>query len=281
MPVNSELMSAAGFARIDWGVIVDELFNGTTSTALANGADASAAHLLGADNLTLQPNAPNRVQIPGDDGVIAQFLFEPTELPSGDLVIGAFDANFAAQAQGSKVYADGDFDVSVLGIADVQYADIVLIVQSQAKSLHSGNTGSGWYVKMYPAVNVLPMGDAGLSNQGAMNFTHAIVANKFSTLPWGVQLSDTNHGTTQAISYGPFFSENRVMLHVFVGDGSETTVTLAKTPAAANGNKVKVWEDGVAQAYTTDFTVNAGTRVLTFASAPGAGTISVIRYEWV
>jgi hypothetical protein len=284
MPVNVEQFTSAGLSRVDWGVAINSYFNGTTSTALANGADSSMGQLLGADNFNLPPNQPNRVNIPGDDGSASQYLFEPTELPSGELVLGVLDANFASVIQGTKVYADGDHDVIVLGPADVAFADIVLITHSQAKSKHSGNTGSGFMVKIYPAVNALPLGDAGIANQAATNFTHALVANKFATLPWGVALSDTNHGTTEAISYGPFFSENRVILHTFIGDGSDTTVTLSKTPAAASGAKVKAWSNGTALVYGAgagEFQVNTSTRVLTFGTAPAAGVKVVIRYEWV
>src|SRR5690242_15449950 len=108
-------------------------------------------------------------------------------------------------------------------------------------------------VKFYPKVQIVPLGDAGISNAQATSFTHALIANKSSKKPWGLAFSASNDGTTEAVGIGPFLSENRVLLHTHIGDGSDTSVTLAKTPAAANGNKVKLFQDGVLKTYTTHY----------------------------
>ncbi len=283
MPTSVEKFAAAGGDILYWARNgTDGLPRGVTGT-LANGADSAMMQLVGLQSMNLTVQQPRRVNIPGDDGVVAQFIFQPEELPGGDLVLGVFDADFVAQAQGVKVYTDGDWSVTTLQPEAPTYSDMTLIVNSQGKSKDSGSSGSaGYQVAIYPKVNIVPLGSTGLATAAGAAYTHALIANKSDKKPWGTAFSGTNDGTTQAAVYGPFFSEGRVITHTFIGDGSDTTVSLTKTPYATTGAKVAVFQTvaGVTSklTYTTDYTVSG--LVVTFAVAPAAASINVIRYEY-
>lgn len=247
--------------------------------SLANAADASMQRLLGVDSINVSLQQPRKVTVTGDDGPQSIFFFEAAELPGGDLVLGVFDANFLSQAQGTKNYADGDWNVPVLQPGSPTFNNMTILTMSQAKSRQSGSSGNpGYMAKIYPRVQAIPLADSGLSNAQGTNFTHALIANKSDKTPWGTSLSVANNGTTEAAVLGPFFSEGRVLIHTHVGDNSDTTLTLAETPYAASANKVKLWQNGVAKTFTTDFSVSGTT--FTFAAAPAAGVKSVIRYEF-
>lgn len=283
MPTSVEKFASAGVDIAFWARNgTDGLPRGITGT-LANGADSAMAQLVGVQTANLTVQQPRRVNSAGDDGVAAQFIFQPEELPSGDLLLAVFDADFVAQSQGIKVYTDGDWSVTSLQPEQPVFSDITLIINSQAKSKDSGSSGSaGYQVAIFPKVNAVPLGATGIATAAATAYSHALIANKSSIKPWGTAFSTTNDGTTQAAVYGPFFSEGKVRLQTFIGDGSDTTVTLANTPYAASANKVKVFQTvaGVTSplTYTTDFSVSGTT--LTFAVAPAAASINVIRYEY-
>lgn len=282
MTVNVEQFNSAGFESLYWAVNDANGYPKGAAGVLANGADASMGRLLGVNRMALQPGRPRQVNVPGDDGVQAVYFFQPAELPSGDLVCGVFDVNFVAKSQNMLVYADGDFDVVILNPDSPTYKNMTLLTNSQGKSAASGSVGNeGFQVKILPRVQVVPMGDAGIENARDTSYTHALIASKSDKLPWGASITLANHGTVAGAQMGPFFSENRVLLHTFVADGTAVTFTLAELPAAANGNKVKAWKNGVLQAYTTNYTVNASTKVLTLAAAGSAGDIWVVRYEFV
>lgn len=278
MTANIEQFTSAGVEEAWWARNSSAGYPMGATGSLTNGSDASMQRLLGVNSVNLNLQQPRQVNVPGDDGVQSIFLFKPEVLPSGDLVLGVFDVNFFSQAQGTNVYADGDWDM-VIGQPDaITLSDMTLMTISQGKSKMSGSSGQAqWMVKIYPKVQVVPLADAGISNAAATSFTHALIANPSSTTPWGTLISAAFTSVTEGAVLGPFLSEGRPLIHVHVGDGSDTTLTLAKTPTAANGNKVKLWQNGTAKTYTTDYSVSGTT--FTFAAAPGAGVVSVIRYE--
>lgn len=279
MSINIDQFDSAGVALAYWARNNTSGYPLGPTGSIANGSDASMSRLVGIQSIGVTLQQPRQVNIGGDDGAIAVYFFESEALPSGNMVLGAFDATLTSQAQNTKTYADGDWDVPLLQPSGAVYNSITLLTISQAKSAASGSFGNpGFMGKFYPRVQIVPLGDAGLTNATGTTFTHALIANKFSVLPWGTSLSIANNGATEAAVYGPFYSEGRPLLHTHVGDAADTTLTLAQTPSAANGNKVKAWKNGVALVYTTDYSVSGTT--FTFVSAPAAGAITVIRYEF-
>lgn len=282
MTTNIEQFASAGVDRAYWARNNSSGYAMGPTGTLANGADASFSRLLGVQSFGVTLQDPRRINIEGDDGVQGVFFFESAELPSGDLVLGVLDVNFYAQGQGTRVYADGDFDVVVGQPSGATYNQISIITNSQAQSKMSGSSGqAGWMGKQYPKVQVVPKGDAGLSSAAGTNFTHALIVNKSDKMWWGQSFTAANHGATEAAVYGPYYSEYRVCGHTHVSDASDLTFTLGYLPAAANGNKVKLWRNGTALDYTTDFTVNASTGVVTLVAAGSAGDIVEVRYEHV
>lgn len=282
MAVNVEKFTSAGIEYAFWARNSSAGYPYGPTGTLANGADAGMSQILGVQSMGVSVQQPRRVNVPGDDGVQSIYIFQPEELPSGDLVLGVFDVNLVAQSQGIKVYADGDFDMTYLQPEAPIFSDLTIVTNSQAKSKDSASSGTaGYQVVIYPKVNAVPLGAAGISNAEATSYTHALIANKSSIKPWGQAFSSTNDGTTAAAILGPFYSENRVTMHTHVSDASDTTFTLSYTPAAASAAKVKAWRNGTALTYTTDFSVNASTKVVTLVAAGTAGDVVVVRYEWV
>lgn len=274
--------TSAGIDRVLWARNNANGIPMGAAGTLANGADAAMSRLKGIQNFNVALQQPRRVNIPGDDGVQAQFLFEADTLPSGDMVLGVFNAALVAAAQGSKTYTDGDFSGFVLQPGSPTYNQLTIMTISQAKSSDSGSGGeAGFLVMIFPKVQIVPLGATGLANAAGTNFTHALTITKSSKLPWGLAFSVANHGTTEAAGYG-FFSENRVMLHTHVGDNTDDAMTLSETPAADNGNKVKDWQTNAPLTYGSsagNFN-NTGT-AFAWVTAPGTGVVDVVRYEHV
>lgn len=279
MTNNVEQFNSAGIERVLWAVNSTAGYPYGTAGSIAAGGDAGMGRLVGTQNANLPLQAPRQVPIGGDDGNQAVYFFEAESAPNGDLVLANIDLNLWAKSQGINVYADGDWDVVVGQPDSPTFNQITLLTTAQAKSAMAGSVGNaGWMTTFYPRVQIVPMGVQAQANATASNFTHQLIANKFGTLPWGTAMTVANQGTTKGAQYGPFYSEYRVALHTHVGNASDDSLTLTYTPAAATAGKIKVYQDGVLKVITTDWSVSGS--VITFAAAPGAGVVTVIRYEY-
>lgn len=277
--VNS--FSSLGLKIVYWAAKNGAYPNGTTATPLANGSASGMGRLTGVSGLSVtEPDSPI-ITAAANNGVLVQFVGEPQELPSGTLTQVALDQQFAAVATGVKLHAEGDYEYLPGFPACFNYADLFLVVNAPAKSTEPGTFGlSGWEVTEYFLVNAQVKSGGDKQTNTVSELSSPLTLNRVATLPSGVAISATDYGTTQ-MSKRVYWAEHPITYHVFVGDGTTTTVTLNETPAAANGNRVQVWNNGTLLAYTTDYTVNPTTRVLTYVSAPGAGVVSVIRYAHV
>lgn len=281
MTTNVEQFNSAGIERVYWAVNSPAGYPYGITGSIANGSDASMARIIGTQSFNLPLQPPRQVSIPGDDSVQAIYFFSAETLPNGDMVLGNIDLNLWAKSQGINVYADGDFDTVVGQPDSPTFNQLTLMTVSQAKSAMSGSVGNaGWYINIFPRVQLVPIGNQGLSNAAGTSFTHQMIANVTDKLPWGQSFTVANHGTTRAAMY-QFYSENRVCMHTHISDAADLTFTLSYLPAAASGNKVKLWRNGTALAYTTDYTVNASTGVVTLVSAGTAADVVVARYEHV
>jgi hypothetical protein len=277
MTNNVDQFNSAGLERVYWAVNSSAGYPYGVTGSIANGADAGMGRIIGAQNFNLPLQPPRQVSIPGDDSVQAIYFFQPETLPNGDMVLGNIDLNLWAKSQGIKNYTDGDWDAVVGQPDSPTFSQLTLITNSQAKSAASGSVGNaGWFVKVYPRVQLVPIGDQGQTAAGATNFTHQMIANVTDKLPWGTSFSVANNGTTRGASY-MFYSENRVSLHTHVADASDVAFTLSYTPAAATANKIKVYRNGTLLTITTDWTVSGST--VTLQAAGSAGDVVVCRYE--
>lgn len=277
MTNNVDQFNSAGLERVYWGVNSSAGYPYGVTGSITNGADAGLGRVIGVQNFNLPLQAPRQVSIPGDDSVQAIYFFQPETLPNGDMVLGNIDLNLWAKSQGIKNYADGDWDAVVGQPDSPTFNQLTLITNSQAKSAASGSVGNaGWFVKVYPRVQLVPIGDQGQTSAGPTNFTHQMIANITDKLPWGTSFSVANNGTTRGAVY-QFYSENRVCLHTHVSNASDTNFTLDYTPAAATANKIKVYRNGTLLTITTDWTVSGST--VTLIAAGSAGDVVVCRYE--
>jgi hypothetical protein len=95
-----------------------------------------------------------------------------------------------------------------------------------------------------------------------------------------IAVTDPNYNRTK-LRGQRYWAENPKLFHTLIGNAIVTTVVLDETPAGENANKVQVSIDGVRKAYTTDYTVSAATKTVTFVAAPAADAVVVIGYEYL
>lgn len=252
---------------------------GATGT-LANGSDAGLQRHKGLASAALTFPAVPRSPILGDGGKLGEFLGQVVEVTDANVTFNVFDLNFDVALDGRSIYADGDHDAVIFSTTCVDYADMCAVYNVQAQSFATGSTGEGGWVVFelfdFEASPNMPA-LSGTSFE-AQPVQYQMSLDEVDTELSGLAVSSANYGVTQG-TVKMYWSENPVCYHTHVGDGTDATLTLDYTPAAADGDKIKLWQDGVAKTYTTDYTASGTT--FTFGTAPTAGVVSVIRYEFV
>ncbi|RPI91532.1 MAG: hypothetical protein EHM39_14485, partial [Chloroflexi bacterium] len=94
MAYDVKKVVSAGAALVQYGMVDSTgYFVGATGTAPAAGNEAGLAMgvLEGVKNFPFVPTAPERLNVTGDDGAIAQFLWNPIELPTADATFAVSD----------------------------------------------------------------------------------------------------------------------------------------------------------------------------------------------
>lgn len=267
----------AGFRVIHIGQAdTDGYFVGGYVAAAAGIDDGSGMErIFGAQTLNLSVPEPTRVTASGDDGPMASFDFSAEELPGDVLGLAARSLAFEAFVTGSKVETIDGLSVIVAQPHGNDEPPAIAMVLSRRAKNQSG--GKIWETKIVPSANITPLGGA-FEQRNVTPYRYSISTTTTDRTPWGKLLSATDNGATA----GPILdieADNPVMMHAFLGNGTETDIILDYTPIAT---KVSVYVEGVKQVLTTDFTVNTGTKTVIFeaGSIPAADERVVVLYEY-
>jgi len=278
MAYNISQWISAGVDRGQWAYRDSTGYMVGTASTLANGSDSGMGFLYVASAEYSVPEA-EQVNINANDTRLGSFLFASSDASSFTLELGANDMAFIAAAQGTPIVTVGDWDMMQIRPGTLTFNNLILLLTSQAQSYESATVGAAGYRNLLlPNVRLTYLGATGMTVRGEQTYRFTAVVNAVSVLPWGTAFATVTDGSTTADGR-EFISQNRVSMHTHRGNASDTTLTLNYTPAANDGAKVYLWQDGVAKTYTTDYTVSGTT--FTFASAPGAGVKSTILYEHI
>ena len=290
MAYNVKKAVAAGAASVYYGAVdsTGYLIGGTATAPAAGDADGSAMlQLEGVKNFPFSPNAPERMNITGDDGAIAQFLWQPIELPTGDTTFAVSDQDFAALAMSTKSHNIGGYQFLGIQPGSVTYQDLCFLVTSQAKSRTTGSVGSSlFYSYLIMKANAFYQGRDVFAERGEAAFVYNIIANKADRYPTGLAFTDADNGDTEFVVL-EMTSAYRPIYQRWTGDNEKTTFTLAKNIAEDSANNIAVYVDGVAATYAADVpgasafgVTESTTDSIVLGSAPGDGDVIVALYGW-
>lgn len=244
------------------------------TAASTPGTGSGMRRLLGAQAYPIA--VPDTVKKPilGDDGVQATFQFQSADTVAGTLELGVEDVTWAAAADGSTNYTLGDWTMNSSGGAIGNPGDFMFLVTRQASGKDSSNDGSAAFEnEIWMNMAAVPLGDEGRAHQREGKFRYALTADTSSSTPWGVSvLSAFGLSVRHNLR---FITTNRLMMHTIIGDGSTAAFVVDYTPVSAT--KTKAFTAAGAAAAIASIT--AGTKTITFSSAPANTVVVVILYE--
>lgn len=254
-----------------------------TSGTLAAGEDSGMGRLLNMSDITATtPEAP-QITSTGDNGPANTFKSNPTDSPSGSMAFATFDLVFDTKAIGQVIYAEGPHDIALSSTRCYDFKPVVIVVNSPAKSNASATYGEqGYQVEEYWQVETQPMSVASKATGAAHSYTHSLSFDEVARTPYG-ELAVTNYLVNTAWKTMPYWSKYPVVYHTYVGDGqSAQTFTLDYLPYAEDGTALQIWINGTKQTYTTNYTVDNETGVVTFVSTvPASGAFAVCKVMFV
>lgn len=285
MTANLKKLIAAGFDSMHYFCVgSDGYMIGATRTAPSAG-NTNGSGAAKADGVkTAQVAIPEGevVNPTGDNQALGTFIFPATTLPTFNIALATMDLDFDALGQDTLTYDDGDTTFGALGPTEPGYPDMGLIFTRDARSRATGSIGSAHFEGIIvPKATLQPLGTSGFAEREATSYQHKVICNPADKFPWGLAIDATTVLGTPSVPIIPWTAENRLHIQRFTGNNTQTAFVLQYTPAAASGAKVRVYVAGAKQTYTTHYTVNVGTKTITFGTAPGSNAIVVVHYEYV
>lgn len=278
MPDNITQWFAGGFERVQWGVIDSSGYFIGTGTTLANGSDSGMGQLQSPNVANVPSSGARTIQPEGGDSIAGRIALPGITEIRFQLGLSVQDLAFKAAAEGTKVYTLEEYDFGMFDPDSPTFQTMCLLFTRKAASSEQANPGSGFEHLLLPSCQVVPQGPGNFqTGENPALYNYEVVVNRATKFPWGQALTLNDQGTLKA-GGTDFWSENRVTLHAFKGDGTEDEIIVDYTPVSGTLNtKNFVHTDGVKE--TTDITITPATKLFDFTAAPSAGETVVIFYE--
>lgn len=272
---NNNGLIAAGYRICYYGVIgSDGYLIGNTATLPSAGANGSAIRrLLGATTAPIAVPDSETVPIPGDDGVLAQFLFGAGNLPNGVIEMSVRDMVFDAIATRTNVATLGSSSMSMgAGQPDFNPESLMFLFTRQSMNWDSTNKGAPrWESVLAFNTQVTPLqSEYGIKAPAV--YRYSLSLSKTDTLTWGQTFTDAVHGRLLD-ALVPIKSNYPLHIIRYVGDGAETTFNLEFTPISVA--ETVVWVDGYP---VTVSSVDTANKTFTLAVAPALNAKIVVVY---
>lgn len=251
---------------------------------LANGSGSGFGRWYGVKSVDLSIPDPERQTQTGDDKVQGSLFFESADPVTLAIQMGVWDQDVEVGLLGTKIETIDNLYSSLIAPSLDDTPLLMLLFGVTAKSKATGSSGrtKGYLNWLFTECQLRSGGPDGIKERTFENYDYSGFANPVTTNPWGTALSVATNGSLYGVGV-PLVTANPLNIHNFIGDGSTTTVTLDETPAAASANDIKIWKNVSGTVtkltYTTDYTVNTSTKVVTLVAAPAAGAHLFIMYE--
>lgn len=263
------------------GIAGGGLYNyllGSSATAPAAGTISPMKQITGIQAAPTGIPEGEVIPVPGDDGVLGSIGFDSDAPTEFIITTGLFDLDLQALIQGTKVEAVGDINFGVVRPTAAEALNATIIVQSKAFKYDVGLRGQkAWHGYIYPAVNLRFLGRETFEGRTAAVNRFQVTANQGTHKFWGDTFTDQVNGS-DSMTAQEFISDNPLVAERITGDGSVVTFNLLNTPITAA--KTNVWINGVKQVATTDYTVSAANKTITFGVAPANDAVVVLLYEY-
>ena len=285
MTTNIKLYAIGATEKIHYGRldVVTEDYPAGDDGVLANGEDQSMLTYKGFATYTDTPANAEAVSIQADAGNIGTMFSRALDNATGAMTFATFDAIFQSIVEDLNVYSDDDYEKVGIDDAATVLNKIAMIINNHATSLEAASLDEQGWAVIEIFKTTAEKGDSSTSGTdfAAQPQSYNLVFDHATKDMDNVAITDGNYNRTK-LRGQVYWSENPIIRHTFIGDGTTDTVTLTETPIEAAADKIRVKVDGVALTYTTDYAVVPATKILTFEAGaiPANAEVAIIQYEY-
>lgn len=269
-------IAAAGNNQGFLGMLGDRYMTGRSRTDPASGAAGSGMfRLWGIQDAAPTPGAPNVVNDPGDDTIIARFTFDSTDDTSFDANMAVYDMEMAAAFTNSIIIQNA-LGASLIrsGTSMPTYAANAIF---QSMSLAYPGGGAGWHSVYLPRATVRVMGRQAFEHQGAAVFRVRITPQFGIYNMGGVTYSGAidGHDNADIVDRKGTYP---MTFHRSTGNGSTPTFNLDWKPVSAA--MTMGWADGIP---LTVLSVNSASEpyTVTYTTNPPNNAAVITAYQYL
>lgn len=272
----AQAIAAAGNNQGFLALSGDRYMLGRSRTAPSSGAAGSGMfRLWGIQDAAPVPGAPNVVNDPGDDGIVARFTFNTTDDTSFDANMAVYDMEMAAAFTNSILISDALGSSLIRSSRQLPSYAGIAIFQSFAQQYPNG--ASKWHSVVLPRVTVRVLGRQSFEGQTPAVFRVRITPQFSAYNHGGVTYSAAVDGQTNA-DIVDRWGTYPITLHRSTGNGSTPTFNLDEKPAGAT--MALGWADGIP---LTVLSVNDSSLpyTITYSTNPAPGAAVITAYQYI
>jgi len=274
---NNKGIVSAGYRLAFYGVVDSDgyLIGGDGVAPVAGNVDGKPMlRLLGATTAPVQVPESESVPIPGDNAVLAQFLFPAGNLPAGIIEFSVRDLVFEAIANGALVETLGTDSYAIEDMPDFNPVNLTMLLTRNSLQYSSAGKGQArWESKIIHNAVVTPLG-SNYEIKAPAVYAYGISINKSDRRATGQTLTLAQMGTKTSVST-THTTTNPLHMVAYTGDNTAVTFNVPFTPLSVA--KTKVYVNGVG---VTVSSVSTANKTFTLSSAPATSAKIVALYEY-
>lgn len=257
-----------------WGVLDSAGILAGTTGSVSAGSDAGMGQFDYIQSVSIPSLQTEDLVMP--NGTIKQV--NPLTQLTGTLTSLSQDLTWNAQYNGLTVVTMGDTTAIGMSNQCPPYVDMCCIINRPSVN---GSGQRGYKARVGLSFQFSdPEQYESQYGTDAEEFAHPFSSAFVDTAFWGDASLLATWGSSKLHVIDFAWSAYPWTAHTFIHDNSATSFTVDQTPAGASSDKVLLYEAGVLQTYTTDYTVTTATKTIGGITAATSGTKVVALYQY-
>jgi hypothetical protein len=279
---NIQEFAAAGFDSLQWSYRNTNGWHAGEAnlTAANTGISSNMARFRGASSFAFAIPAPPTVAVQGDDGLLASFQFDTSDVLTFNMVTTGMDFDFLNAVQGTAIVTEGEWETTPGIITGAVRPQMILLASRRIKGLAGSSGDSGFEHLEIINAEISYLGSS-RDFQAANQHNWQVTLNFADTLPDGRAVNAVHADAPNGeLSFRMFTTAARFSYATLVGDNSVTQVTTSYKPITTARAKATLETSGFAANTVTAIDTTAPYGV-TGTGTPASGKAFVVRYEFL
>lgn len=279
---NIQEFAAAGFDSLQWAYRNSNGWHAGEANLTSSNTNTSSnmARFRGASSFAFAIPAPPTVVIQGDDGQIANFVFDSSDVLTFNMVTTGMDYDFLSATQGTSIVTEGEWETIPGVITGATRPQLCLLASRKLKGIAGSSGDSGYEHLEILNCEVVYLGSP-RDFQAANQHNWQVTLNFSDTLLDGRAVSAVHSDAPNGeLAFRMFTTGARFSYATLIGNGAATAVVTSYKPISTARCKATIETTGFAADTVTaiDTTAPYG---ITGTGTAASGKAHIFRYEFL